>query len=105
MINLLVETIDVLRENNKTPKDVLWCSSNRGYFSFDEFVEKAQGIDYDNGYGRAEIFGELVIVGDNWWLERAEYDGSEWWEFKTIPKKPESKADEVVLAIKDRWVW
>ena len=29
-----------------------------------------------------------VAVGDNWWLERAEYDGSEWWEFKTIPKEP-----------------
>lgn len=26
-----------------------------------------------------------MLVGDGWWIERAEYDGSEWWEFKTIP--------------------
>lgn len=28
---------------------------------------------------------DLVLVGDDWWIERAEYDGSEWWEFKSIP--------------------
>lgn len=29
-----------------------------------------------------------MIVGDDWWMERHEYDGSEWWEFKELPKKP-----------------
>lgn len=45
-------------------------------------------INVNNGYGWPEIPKDLVVVGDNWWLERAEYDGSEWWEFKTIPKEP-----------------
>jgi hypothetical protein len=100
MINLLVETLDVLRQNNKTPEDVLWCSSDKGYFSFDEFVEKAQGIDYDNGYGGVEISRGLIIAGKNWWIERAEYDGSEWWEFRTMPKKPENK-----IALQTKHLW
>lgn len=28
------------------------------------------------------------MAGDDWWLERAEYDGSEWWKFKTLPVEP-----------------
>ena len=31
---------------------------------------------------------DLLIVGDDWWLERHEYDGAEWWEFKTLPCEP-----------------
>ena len=30
-----------------------------------------------------------MVVGNNWWLERHEYDGSEWWEYKQFPVKPE----------------
>jgi len=33
----------------------------------------------------------LTVAGDDWWLERHGYDGSEWWEFKTLPKKSEFK--------------
>lgn len=24
----------------------------------------------------------------DWWLERAEYDGAEWWDYMTYPTKP-----------------
>jgi hypothetical protein len=33
---------------------------------------------------------DLIIVGDNWWLERKEYDGSEWFEFKKKKKEPDT---------------
>lgn len=42
-------------------------------------------INYDDGYGGQEIDSSLVIVGDDWWLERAEYDGAGWFEFKKQP--------------------
>ncbi len=44
-------------------------------------------FDYDAGFGRQELFG-TVILTDYRWLERHEYDGSEWWELKeyTIPE-------------------
>ena len=33
-----------------------------------------------------QVADDLVVVGDSWWLERHEYDGSEWWEYKEKPK-------------------
>ena len=58
-MNLLQETVNDLKENGKTPADVRWV-------------------------GR-----ESVNAKCSWWLERAEYDGSEWWEFKTAPAEPD----------------
>ena len=45
---------------------------------------------------------DLVLVGDGWWIERCEYDGSEWWEFKTIPTE---KAKVVPILYLDRGMW
>ncbi len=89
MTNLLEETIEILENHNKTENDVLFCALD-GYFTFEKFKELARNINYDSGYGLAEI-ADVVVVGDDWWLERAEYDGSEWWEFKTIPIKPDKE--------------
>lgn len=36
-------------------------------------------FNYDNGYGMQFIYG-TVMLSDNSWLERREYDGGEWWE-------------------------
>lgn len=41
-------------------------------------------FNYDNGYGGQELFG-TVWMNDGTWLERGEYDGSEWWEHKICP--------------------
>lgn len=43
-----------------------------------------------------------MLVGDGWWIERAEYDGSEWWEFKTIPTE---KVKVVPILYLDRGMW
>ena len=43
---------------------------------------------YDNGYGGQELYGTVWLNNGNW-LERGEYDGSEWWEYKTYPEIPE----------------
>lgn len=94
--SLLQETIDVLSSAGKTISDVRFVVSGGRWLdrgdklqlgSWDDFAKLAD-IKYDSGYGSAEINTTLKIVGDNWWLERGEYDGSEWWEFKTIPSKP-----------------
>jgi hypothetical protein len=95
-MNLLNETIDALENNGKSIKDVKWCGSTSfGWFSWDVFVAVAN-IDYDNGYGGQEIASDLVIVGDNWWLERYEYDGAESWDFKTILTKTAHKIPKTV---------
>jgi hypothetical protein len=52
-----------------------------------EFLDKLD-FDYNNGYGRQQVFG-YVWLQDNCWLERSEYDGSEWWDFKDTPLIPD----------------
>jgi len=86
--NLLKETLEVLWQHGKKSGDVKWCGTKNGWCTWDEFRSVAKDIEYDNGYGTAMIADDLVIVGEDWWLERHEYDGSEWWEFKTLPVKP-----------------
>lgn len=51
----------------------------------DRFLEDISRIEYDNGFGIQELFG-YVVFKDSTWLERAEYDGSEWWEAAAAPK-------------------
>lgn len=102
-MNLLKETIQKLEENRKTPEDVLWCGSEEfGYFTWSDFLLMANR-EYDSGYGGQEVATDLRIVGKDWWLERHEYDGSEWWEFKSIPKKPKTKNIGQVLSREDSW--
>ena len=86
--NLLEETLEVLRENGKSPTDVRWVGCKYFWFTWEEFEELARDADYNCDYGSAEVAEDLMIVGDDWWLERCEYDGNEWWEFRQPPKKP-----------------
>jgi len=92
MVNLLSETIMELRLHGKSEEDVRWVGSNDGKYAitWDEFAKIAD-VEYDNDYGAYEVALDLVVVGDDWWLERCEYDGKEWWEFKSLPKIAEGK--------------
>ena len=89
--NLYIETLSKLLEYEKTPLDVVYVGNSDYFVSWDDFAKVAENIDYYGGYGGWDIELNLKVVGDNWWLERHEYDGSEWWEFKTSPKKPLEK--------------
>lgn len=101
--NLLQETLEVLRENGKTAADVKWCGSEKTWFTWDEFASVAN-VEYDSGYGSQKVAKDLVIVGSNWWLERHEYDGSEWWEFKTTPsQRGKIRSTPRTLANGDMW--
>lgn len=81
-----IEWVGILKDgeytyfDNSMDKDV--------YLDLEQFFRVAD-FDYWDGFGSAEITLGLVVVGKDWWLERHEYDGSEWWEFKTLPKKPD----------------
>lgn len=94
-MNLLQETLNALKENGKTPADVRWVgrASISAKCTWEDFAKQAN-FEYNNGYGGAEIPTDLVVVGDNWWLERAEHGGSEWWEFNTTPAEPKWDSHE-----------
>jgi len=86
--NLLQEVLGVFRANDKAPADVRWIGSANGALaiSWDAF-ERIADREYDRGFGHCEVAPDLVIVGDDWWMERKEYAGREWWEFKTQPRR------------------
>lgn len=95
-MNLLEETKEILKENDKLIFDILWFGTEK--FVVDHDIQELFSIEYDDGFGGNEIPMALIVVGDNWWLERHEYDGSEWWEFKELPTKPElTKTDKKLL--------
>ena len=85
-MNLLNETRDILLSNNKTFDDVLFVGddSTHSKMTVKEFLEHAN-VEYNDGFGNEEINTDLILVGKDFWLERHEYDGSEWWEYKSMP--------------------
>lgn len=54
---------------------------------YKEFLQKLN-FEYDAGYGGQELFGMVWLMEDNTWLERSEYDGSEWWSYRYCPSIP-----------------
>jgi len=99
-MNLLRETIRELKDNKKKEKDVLWVGNKDIYITWNEF-KKIADIEYDAGYGGQEVATDLLIVGKDFWLERQEYDGSEWWEFKELPNIPEIKGNIKSVRLRD----
>lgn len=106
MPNLLRETLEILVDRNKTPEDVefvsvatslrwtgtMWCMPWSELPAqcgpWEAFVALAD-VEYDNDFGGQEVHDSLKIVfTDGSWLERAEYDGSEWWVYNETPKPP-----------------
>jgi hypothetical protein len=81
--NLLQETIEVLQKNGKSEAEVLWVGTKEYWFLWEEFKMVAN-FNYDNGYGIEEINVDLQVVGKDWLLVREFYDGSEWWDFKSL---------------------
>lgn len=86
-MNLLKETLDYLARHGKSSADVLWCGNSEFKFDWTTFTHLANQ-EYDEGHGVNEVSMDLKVVGKDFWLERHEYDGSEWWEFKQQPTEP-----------------
>ena len=87
MVNLLFETIDVLKENGKSLNEIIFVTDGCNcHMATKSYLRKLLDIDYDNGYGEVAINKELKLVGQDFWLERYEYDGKEEWKFKQKPK-------------------
>jgi hypothetical protein len=55
-------------------------------YSPEQYAEflSALDVEYSSGYGSQELFGRVWLTQDVW-LERHEYDGSEWWTVKKLP--------------------
>lgn len=88
-MNLLNETKQILYEHGKSLSDIIWFGERNSEFEFPiDKIGELLDYEYDNYYGLEEVNPELLLVGKDFWLERHSYDGSEWWEYKSLPKRP-----------------
>lgn len=66
--------------------------SKNDYDIFLKFLDRV----YDCGYGGQELFG-IIYCEDGVWLDRGEYDGSEWYNVHKYPNLREVFDENVVL--------
>lgn len=99
MSNIVKETVEFLKKLGYLESDVLWVGSRDGEFamSWEDFKDKFKDLEYDSGYGAQEIAYDLVVVGDNWWLEREDYDGAENWVYEKYPKITSGKGFDKII--------
>ena len=97
-MNLLEETKQKLAEYGKTLEDVVWIGISEYKVYVEKFIELAD-VEYDDGYGSAKVATNILVVGKDFWLERHEYDGSEWWEYKLLLKEPNQWLDLSALTV------
>ena len=101
--NFLRETIEELEIHGKTPKDVKvvyvypywhWDRKKDPRWQKGTWEDFARLADQPRQMGwndcQEGIYDGLLIVGEDWWLERDCNDefGTEWWAFKTLPFPP-----------------
>lgn len=56
---------------------------------YNEFINKMD-FEYDSSWGSQHLYGIVWLKDNNSWLERGEYDGSEWWDYKYLPNIPDN---------------
>jgi len=102
MSNLLKETIEKLKDNGKDESNVLWVGDDKYKTTWENFKQIAN-VEYDSGFGGQEIASDLIIMGDTFWLERHEYDGSEWWEYKSKDMFNPTETRRMKSVLENRW--
>lgn len=91
-MNLLTETIEAITESGHTPDQIVFIGSEQSghQCSWDEYRILADQA-YDNSYVAQKVAKDLIIVfSDGTRMFRAEYDGSEWWDYVRVFAVPKS---------------
>ena len=108
MRNALHELHEAMTENNQSPMSIdygyIHLGGNRMEFAGRIRSHQLALLDreYDDGFGGQELDGTIVFK-DGTWLERGEYDGSEWWEYKCKPGRDRVLQTEIDKAEVERY--
>lgn len=83
MTNLLNETRQAIFDSGHTIEEVTFIGSADSVYgtTWGRF-EKLADVEYDSGYGSAEVATDLIVLfsdGKRMW--RSEYDGAEGWDY------------------------
>ena len=79
-----------IRDESKFKLNPLYTKDE--YDKFLNFLD----FDYDNGYGGQLLYG-VIFCENGIWLQRGEYDGSEWWDIFKYPDMRESFDEATVI--------
>jgi len=104
-MDLLKETTEIMDRSNLFIEDIEyinygddWDSKiTMGSYDWEWFLEYCKDYtNYDNGYGTPKIGNIEIVFNNGTWLDRGEYDGSEWWDVLSTPERQEDKEKEFV---------
>ncbi len=87
-VNLLKYTKLILAKHGKSLEDIKFLDDSGEKYTMvtsTKALAKRLNINYNDSYGMKEINVDLRLIGDDFWLERHSYNGSEWWEYKEVP--------------------
>ena len=88
MYDIIQETKDFMTAHGYSRKDIQWIGGKDFTIPVSDFWDSKPQF-YDAGYGWQQVATDLTIVfKDGSWLERDEYDGSEWWQHRICPSMP-----------------
>lgn len=82
------ERNDYWHEEDYVQSDPISLKEGHTPEEYKEFLDKLN-FEYDAGYGGQELFGTVWLMEDHIWLDRGEYDGSEWWAYNKCPQVPD----------------
>jgi len=105
--NLLEETLLALDLYGKSEADIKWVGSYTHRAKWKDF-KKAADVVYDASTLSEDIVPEdLLIVGEDWWMERVERRLTRSWVFKRLPKEPKEKIKlkKLIGKISDNLHW
>ena len=89
MANYAEETLRFLERYNYTIDDIDWIGTDDFIIPIHEFFDIARKTMYNASFGRPETPGDIIIVmKDESWFDRFEYDGAEGWEYHIPHVKP-----------------
>ena len=92
MINAKQELLDVLNDmvivaaTIRRESEVVQLKEKHTKREYESFMNKLD-FTYDNGSGTQYLYGTIWCTNGTW-LEREEYDGSEWWKVIVYPTIP-----------------
>ena len=62
----------------------IYFESHDSFLNALDALEENLGDRYDSGFGSQMVYGTIVFNNQQW-IDRGEYDGSEWWERHSFP--------------------
>ena len=87
-INIVMSELTVTEDGMERENTYVSASLAVGFTEedYDNFIKKLD-VEYDDGYGTQELDG-IIWLTDGTWMDRGEYDGSEWWQHQKCPEIP-----------------